>query len=710
MPKQLQRTGVEKLPEVQRSKGQVQPVDTFVQTREPEIQKDESTRIAEGLFEFSGQAMDYSVREAKKKIDLDKVTQQQRALRGLDPTDDATKAGIRSYQVIQMRDDVLEANAELTQKIRDNPDLTDDEFEEMTRESYAPLLDQYQPDAQLSQALTNKLQESQTQIHQVRNSVQREHHEWKQQETFSKSIEEYREAAASEEELVSSLQPGGQLSNEADALGLSEEQKRTMLIQFAQRDAANGDGRILGALDKTGWASRDSRVEKARSEFEAWQQEAYAVEIGSEWGRIQMARESRQASWTQTEEAIKRLNNKFPGTISAKQVASLRRRSLKSHSAEDKARAAEASYYKGVQNGASSWMEGNPLYTDDQRDAVRDGFSTRIQTQARHLVAEGKLEEEDAQTFVLQESLRFSRKTGLELDSIGDAVSALDIQSPDDWEGEGIPAQVTPGLTLASQMSNEDIERYGSNERTKNLIRNYQDAISKPGPDRDAWLRAHRIQSANENLSPEEKSQVRDDADKRLNKVLSDRKGWFDFGVDDVTEGAMRRLRSDSLEEVNIKIGSGGTPNHSVEPAVKNAASRRVILDNGTDVGTSQQNLSRYSAYEENGVTYALDANSTNDAFEVFFEENKDSFQEESFFGEDLTSRDVHYRVTDNGLVSVVDNEGQPLLDGQVSLQDINKLYQSTAPGTKSAEAMRKARERSDREPYQPAYPSMWIK
>src|SRR5690554_730165 len=260
----ITRQTIESLPRRQQQTRQMQAADTFVAPQEgPEESR--ASRLVKALHNFTGSAMDVAVTEQQKKIELDKVTQQQRALQGLDPTDDATNAGIRAYQVINMRDEVLRANAELGDWVRQNPDADDEEYEIASREIYSDILNKYEADLELSQAASNRIQEAQVQTHQIREAAAREHRQYVAQEKFGQVIENYREASQTPEELLAAID-GGSVYTEGRANGITDEQQRTMLLQMAQLDAQTGDGRILQALEQTEWAGRDPRVAKARED------------------------------------------------------------------------------------------------------------------------------------------------------------------------------------------------------------------------------------------------------------------------------------------------------------------------------------------------------------------------------------------------------------------------------------------------------------
>lgn len=693
----VSREAIESLPMRKRRQQSSQTVDTFVQGQAPSDQPTRAARVVEGIFNFSGKAIDYAAKSEASKIEMDKVTQQQRALQGLDPTDDATNAGIRAYQVVNMRDQVLETNSELAQKIRDNPDMTDEEYEIATRESYAHLLEQYQPDPQLSQALSNKLQESQTQIHQIRSAVQREHREWQKQESFNTSIEEYREAAGTPQELAHLINDG-QLKNEADALGISEEQYRTGLIKFAEMDASQGDGRILQALEGQEWASRDPRIDRAREKYEQWAAQEYAVEIGTQWGKIQEGWKTRRASWAQTEESIRRVNDKFPGAITANQVASLRQRAAVQHKKDSGNAAFLRRVFESENSDDPIRVGANPLVTDEKRDYFIKTTSEQIDSVARNKQATGEFTAEQAQSYALTQKLALGRKHSVEMPGIKDITNNVAMTDPQDWGGEGVPDHLMAGLVNINAMNESDIERYGKDERTKNYMRNFQRFSNQALPDRQAAERAYRSVNSQVNMPSdvraEFRSSVADSIDSELDRSVFQAIGDFitgDVGGSEVPDGLRLRMISGAQLEADAIIDGGGS---DIEEVAKISAKRErnkyTILDGFGYITRETSQLLYDTRYrDEGGQVRALSEKDITPAFEQFFNENRETFVRESSYGDDLQPNQVYYETTTGGLVTVYDSRGDVLSPGPVQLNRIAKRYIEQESAQRAGEAMR---------------------
>lgn len=684
----VRRNAVESLPRRKRRAEPAQTTDTYFQASQPSQQESTATRVVKGLFDFSGQALDFSVRQEAKKIELDKVTQQQRALQGLDPTEDATDAGVRAFQVVKMRDQVLETNSDLAQRIRENPDMDDEEYELATREAYAPLLEQYQEDPTLSGALSNRLQESQTQIHQIRSAARREHQDWQRQEAFKTSIEEYREAAGSTEELASMINEG-QLYNEADALGITEPQFRTGLIQMAQMDASQGDGRILQAIENQGWASSDPRVQKAMETHRAWQARNSAVEIGTQWGEIQQGWKNRTASWEQTQEAIRRINDQFPGSITANQVASLRQQASATHARDAANNQALQGFWESQNSDNPIRLGSNPLIPDQQRDFIIQDTSDKIDTAARQAQATGEMSPEEAQAFAVREKIRFGREQGIEMPGVSSIITSLAGDAPKDWEGDGVPTSILPALRAIPMMNESDIDMYGDTETERNMMRNYQQFLESNEPSRGAWNRAYRSVVNASALAPEERSTLVDRTNEVIDKELDT--GFFaSFTRDEVPEGLRSRIRSDARRESLALIDTGGVSYEKAgEVGARRALDKYTILDSGSYVAWNREELMRASAFRgEDGRAYQLRGNDISPAFEKYFNDNREALALESYYGTELDIQNVTFETNAGGMITVYDDVGEPLTNGPINLQRITKDYVDAVSERRASSAL----------------------
>lgn len=105
-----------------------------------EYQKDKSgDEFIDALTKVTGVAGEAYIEYAEKKANADRVIQTDRAIQGLNPTNDATQAGYKAHSAIKLKNGLLKSKAELKALADSNP--SDEEWEDAVREHYAGLHD-----------------------------------------------------------------------------------------------------------------------------------------------------------------------------------------------------------------------------------------------------------------------------------------------------------------------------------------------------------------------------------------------------------------------------------------------------------------------------------------------------------------------------------------------------------------------------------------
>jgi len=687
---QISREAIESLPRNQRRAQPSTTVDTFVEPQAALNQPTKAARVVSGLMGFSGQAIDSSVRSEKAKIDLDKVTQQQRALQGLDPTDDATNAGIRSYQVINMRDQVLETNSELANTVRENPGMTDDEYAVATRAAYSGLISQYQPDAQLSKALSNRLQESQVQLHQIRTAAQKGHQAWLRADALGSSIEEYREAAGSIEELSQAIGEDGSLSTEADALGVTPEEFRNAIVNAAKKDAEVGDGRILSAIEGQEWASSDQRVAQAREIYKRKEAQKNAVKIGSIRGNIEMLWKTRQASWEQTEAALDNLNERYPGSVSAAMVSSLKQQQASIAAREEKNTQVQLDIIRSVTDGDSMPVG---LRLDLTNEEVSDGVagvSQSIDESTAQLVEIGELDPTEAYGYAVDRKLEISR-TGVKVPEFKRIFSSLSSLDPADYQNEdGVPDWANQALKILPKLNESDIALYGASSKTRAFINNYNAMRDTEEPDPRAWRRAWAATHGETNLTSEQQATGRSDArvaaDEALDRGLLEwGTAWF-TGSEAVPDHIRNWVSTEAAREASVLMGSGATDPDSVGAA----AAERTLgdftrLKSGSAINRSRSRILAEATDAEG--QFLIRPDELDQAFEWFVGSNLEQMDENSAL-DDLSMQDIKFTARHGGLIMPVDKLGSPLLNRAVTMRELGTGYREAVDTKRVQEAL----------------------
>lgn len=699
---QISREAIESLPRTNRRAAPSTTVDTYVEPRAARDQQTTSSRIVSGLLSFTGQAVDTSVRNEKAKIDLDKITQQQRAIQGLDPTDDATKAGLRSYQIVNMRDQVLETNSELAKLIQENPGMTDEEYEIKTREAYSGLVSQYQPDSQLSEALGNRLQESQVQLHQIRVAAQKDHNNWLKQDALGSTLEGYREASGSIEELSAAIGEDGSLATEADAMGVTPAEYRNTLIQAAARDAAVGDGRILSALEKQEWASRDPRIEQAREVYRRKEAQTNAVKIGSIRGDIETAWKTRQANWEQTEAALGDLNARYPGSVTPAMVSSLKQQRDKISAAEAKKTEVQLAIMENLTNGDSMRVGLRQDLTEKEIQDGAEGVSQSIDESVEFMIEAGDLEEGQGYDYAIGRKLEVGRAAGIEMPEFKRIFSSLTSLDPSDFKNEeGIPQWANNALKILPKLNESDIQQYGANNKTRAFINNYNAMRESEEPDPRAWRRAWASTYGETNLTSTQQAEIREKARKEADKSLD--RGFLEWATSPFTdsESVPDHIRnwvsSEANREASVLIGSGATDAENTGKAsAERALTNFTRLSAGSAVNRSRSRLLSEAIGTDNKPILRpaeLDA-----AFQHLVDSNIEVMQDNSAL-EGLNIRDIKFMARPGGLIMPVDKLGSPLLNRPLTMQEIGTQFREATDSARTKEALKNSkREAEERE------------
>ena len=650
-------------------------------------------RLVRGIGSFGGEVDTLFKQRNEEKIALDKVTQQQRALAGLAPTDDATTDGLQAYQVVKIRDDVLAVNNDIAEAVRTNPEMTDDEYEEMTRERYLPLLQQYKGNQVMGEALSNRMQESQTQLTQIRMATKRAHREFQNKNLWMESVDTYREAARSPADLHASLQEGGSLYNEGLALGVSPEEQRTRLINQAAMDANNGDGRILRALEQEEWANNDPRIEKAKETFQAWDAQENAVAIGTQWGKIQDSWKNRRSSWAQTEAAIEKLNERFPGTVSAGAVASLRQQQ-KQVVASDKASNVALMYSLQAMNGDAMPLGLRDDVSDkDKRDAASK-FSKLIDDKYAKYVVSGELDDNSARELRLKDKLQWSERHRIVLPEVKSVLKGISA-SPIDPNQE-LPTGVATSLETIGLM-NDGMKDMYLNEKEQEFYNNYRLFAPEEGSSSAASKAWNSVYRANE-LSPEEKKTLRDNAARSAKDVGTSFFNGIPFiGSDqkDVPDWYVREATQQLEVEAKARVTSGGMDIEAISEQAKNRfQTTHTQIPSGTFVKGTSSELAAAMSYRDGDAVVEVQPEQVGDVFTSYWNDNKEQLKLESA-DDDLTDSDIKFEMGPGGRTFIVrDKYGSVISDVEYT-EELGRAY-SERRVNKAVDQAKDAQERRD--------------
>ena len=291
-------------------------------------QPSEAEKILNSLSQFAGIAAETSMREVKRKVELDKIEQTNRAVQDLaKPTEDrmgisdeATRGGQQAYQLVMARKALSEANVGVMNSINENPNMSDDEFNEMQRTHYEELLTQYEDSPDVMKYLSSAAQEGQIEVHANRKLAK-----LKFQHSESVTAVSDRLNALSVESNPETISSNvDEWKQEAEALGFNEEAQRDAMLQQAQTLAYAGDDTLLSYIEEQPWASKEDSVRVAREAYVTKKtREGYIGQAGA-MDEVNALVGQPQVSWEQIESNIVSANGGYPNTYSGPQVAAIK--------------------------------------------------------------------------------------------------------------------------------------------------------------------------------------------------------------------------------------------------------------------------------------------------------------------------------------------------------------------------------------------------
>lgn len=701
----IQRQGVQSGtgPVVQEARFSRQTVATQGQPQ-ADLQEPRSARVARALFDFGGNVMDKRVQSLRSQVELDKITQTQRAIEGLDPTDDASVAGVRANRTVRMRDDVLQANNQIAEWTRTNPDASDEAYQDFSRQVFSQVLQQYEDDPTMARAASSRIQEAAVQVHQIRSAAKRQHQEFEAQDNFANAVQLYRDASSSPDELLQAIETDAY--QEGRAMGVLEQDQRNILMNQARRDAQAGDSRLLDALEETDWGKADLRAQQARNEFNRWEAARAAVDLGDTWADLQTAWVSRESTWEQTAEAIRQLNERHPNSISMEQVASLKQRGLREHSRGNDL----TGLLQDVMSGGVPLSQRDNVPDADKREVV--GMMSNLYDQmSEQMIAEGAFDGLDvppevaAHHWRLQHKIAFGNQNLVPVPEVATAIDRLRNFTPSE-DMQELPAWASTALFSMSQIGPAQADLYGGDQVTA-FYQNYQRWAEEEG-DVNAFNRAWRSTFGGHSAGPVDRTVLRESVNRQVRKESTDwvRKLPFN-GMHSAPSWETDRITTEVMQYAEDLLQSGAVnPELVVQASIERFTSTHTQLNSGTFVKGDIHSLSTAMGFlNEDGSPFNNSAEMVQGAFEWLFEQNASEWQLESRT-QDLGIRDVMFDINPRtAMLTPRDTFGQAI-GLPIHLSEFGlRYYEETAPN-RTEQARRAVRRREAELEYQQQAPA----
>ena len=247
----------------------VEPID------DSRVKSYETTnRILGALGEFVDASSEAAYKQAQIDVEKKKISGMATAVSGGKLGEEASKAELMGYDLVQSQSELAVVNEDLSKAIMAQPDMDDDTYSKMRDAKYGDLLAKYQDrDPDVFKAISIKAQESQGVLFNIRTRAQKEYRDYKAKETLNYNINSQLDGARSVEQGVNLIH---QYMHQGMAMGLSEPDIKDMLFQNMKLTAANGDNRLLTFMQNMDWSKYAPDTQQAQKLYKSYVDEAQA--------------------------------------------------------------------------------------------------------------------------------------------------------------------------------------------------------------------------------------------------------------------------------------------------------------------------------------------------------------------------------------------------------------------------------------------------
>ena len=250
---------------------------------------DRVNNLVQSLAGFAQAADSAAFKQAQVDVETQKIKGMDMALTGGKRGEAETKAQLIGYDTVQSQADLNKANEMLANHINDNPTMSDEDLDNLKKQTYGDVLSKYQDaDPDVFKALSARAQESQLPLQQIRNQSQRKYREDKAMENLNYTIGSNLDSIQTE---ADSQKYVGMILKQGQMSGLSEFQVKDALLNQTKQTAAAGDPRLLKAMQQTDWGKYapeteqssklyQAHIKEAQAAYQAAQQKANAFQYG----------------------------------------------------------------------------------------------------------------------------------------------------------------------------------------------------------------------------------------------------------------------------------------------------------------------------------------------------------------------------------------------------------------------------------------------
>ncbi len=607
-------------------------VNRQLQAGEVDTSPSRATQIAQGLMDAVKGISPVIDREVKRKIELDKITQQQRFYAGELPTEDATNPGQRAYNVLQARSDVTEAQNKLLEDLEFNPDMSDEEFEERSRSIYNGQYDKYENDPLMTEALTAMFTQTQPGVLSQRNKLRSQYQYGQRVGAFRSSLSETIEAS-SPEELREAITTGS-LRVEGDALRVHTADMQKAIWDQAKADAKDGDGRLLEAMRGIPAYAESEDFELLEKTYNGARATRDRISIGDLTADVEQAWVKGGATWEETRSKLERIGAEWPGRISEEYTRSLKLKGLK-----EREQSATAANVLAAFNSDYPFRV-DQRFTNKEKLAGAKQLDADLALWANEAIANGQ-DPMDVQVRVFNEKFRYTAESGVAVGDIGKQLTFLANQSPDAIsQNPGVLKTYTSLLRSLRNTDRGTLSLYASGKDLE-MLEAYKYHAGSYGDEaawRMAWSTVHESTPITPDVQKTFDKEVRTQVSDVLDAGLLDE--WFG-GMSDLTDRQRAQVEAEVLREAKA-LWQGGTrtPGVAVKGAVDTYRKNNTPLSNGTMINGNRNKIAEAAGVAPDAVPFL---------WERYFKDNQENLAEAAGVDE-IAYSDTSVHVSPNGL------------------------------------------------------------
>ncbi|QBJ01052.1 hypothetical protein [Aeromonas phage MJG] len=553
--------------------------------------------IMNALSKFAGSVHDVAATELNTTLAEDKIAQSNRAAQDMWKAEEnrqgidegATVAGRLAYNTIMSQHDILNANNKLLEAQQANPEMSPQELEKLQTETYKPILKKYSVDKYSLTEASQAIQSSQAALVGNQRKIAAEYSNKKHMEALHISMNDLlADPQADLSHIVDSEIPA-----RAKALGISEFQWKSALMEEAHTTALNGDPRLYQMLEQTEWSKGSKVLTAAKQGFEQWQARELAPMIGDQMADIERKAIEQTAPWNSILNEITQMNKAYPNTFSASQVASLKLRYLKAGEQKTQVTSGMSESFRALFDDNAIPLAMDESRSAKEKDAIVKEVDGGLSKKAQEMQAQG-MDEATVQERTLDAKIRWSTANRMALPSVKDTLTGVANYNMNDYKsGDGkLPDYVTRGLNMAAKMPPATRALYMSNEDSV-FFDNYRKFSATMKPE-EAYRQASTVRDNPFKVSGQQMAELQETVQSVVDSKTTHGVFTSFFGAKSVPEWQRKRITSDVYQDATRRQFMGAldaTSNAEHVVAVK--LGQTTQAENGTLINIPPAAFSR---------------------------------------------------------------------------------------------------------------------